>query len=171
MIAYNNQGIKLLPNNAPIPLHDKKYALHKTAWDWPCIALYGPPTYCGVGHFWAAWYFQMRRPDCTFACRSRGTRTSTCIRCTWSRRSRWRRRTDRPSKTRRCYGTALPLSVSAALHLTVSTEATAAKMVGIHFTGFLFISGSNSRSAPSWGTVLLALLHNTSMPTATQFLL
>jgi len=36
MIAYNNQGIKLLPCNAPVPLYYKKYALHKT-WGIPCI--------------------------------------------------------------------------------------------------------------------------------------
>jgi len=26
------------------------------------MALHGPPTYCGAGHFWHAWYFQMRMP-------------------------------------------------------------------------------------------------------------
>jgi len=28
----------------------------------PHMAVYGPPTLCGTGHFWPAWYFQMRRP-------------------------------------------------------------------------------------------------------------
>jgi len=49
MIGYNNQGIKLLPYNAPIPLYDKKYALHKT-WGRPYMvrllnavrAIFGP---------------------------------------------------------------------------------------------------------------------------------
>jgi len=44
-------------------LYDKNCALHKTFWGRPRMALNGPPTYCGVGHFWPAWYFQMRRPD------------------------------------------------------------------------------------------------------------
>jgi len=29
---------------------------------WP---FYGPNTSCGTGHFWPAWYFQMRRPAVT----------------------------------------------------------------------------------------------------------
>src|SRR6218665_75910 len=40
-----------------------------------------------------------------------------------------------------------------------------------HFTDFLFVNASNSRSAPSRETVLLALLHNTSRLTVSQFLL
>src|SRR6218665_2348844 len=32
------------------PLHYRK---------WP---VYGPPTLCGTGHVWPAWYLQMRRP-------------------------------------------------------------------------------------------------------------
>ena len=40
-----------------------------------------------------------------------------------------------------------------------------------HFSDFLFVNASNSRSAPSWETVLLALLHNTSRLTVSQFLL
>ena len=30
--------------------------LHYRTW-----SVYGPPTYCGTGHFWPIWYFQMRR--------------------------------------------------------------------------------------------------------------
>ena len=39
------------------------------------------------------------------------------------------------------------------------------------FTGFLFISTSNSWSALLWETFLLAWLNNTSRPTVSQFLL
>jgi len=50
MIGYNNQGIKVLPYNAPISLYDIKYALHKT-WGQPLVAhllnaaraIFGPP--------------------------------------------------------------------------------------------------------------------------------
>jgi len=38
MIAYNNQGIKLLPYDAPIPLYDPKYSLHKTSVGRPRMA-------------------------------------------------------------------------------------------------------------------------------------
>jgi len=27
---------------------------------WP---VFGPPTDCGMGYFWPAWYLQMRRPE------------------------------------------------------------------------------------------------------------
>src|SRR6218665_857821 len=40
-----------------------------------------------------------------------------------------------------------------------------------YFTDFLFVNASNSRPAPSLETVLLALLHNTSRLTVSQFLL
>jgi len=49
MIGYNNQSIKLSQYKAPISLYDKKYALHKISWGWQCLALFGPPTYCGAG--------------------------------------------------------------------------------------------------------------------------
>ena len=39
------------------------------------------------------------------------------------------------------------------------------------FTGFIFVNESNLRFAPSWETVLVALLHNTSRLTVSQFLL
>jgi len=29
----------------------------------PHVAVYGPPTSYGTGHFWFAWYFQMRKLD------------------------------------------------------------------------------------------------------------
>jgi len=47
-------------------LYDKKYALHKNLLMRPRMAFYGPPTYCGAGHFWLAWNFQMRRPDVSY---------------------------------------------------------------------------------------------------------
>jgi len=53
MADYNNQDIKLLPYNAPIPLYDRQYVLHITSWGRPRMALYGPTTY------WPSWYFQM----------------------------------------------------------------------------------------------------------------
>jgi len=43
MIGYNNQGIKLLPHNAPIPLYDKNmhYIKPEVERAWPA---YSPPT-------------------------------------------------------------------------------------------------------------------------------
>jgi len=53
VIGYNNQGIQLLPHNAPIPSYDKKYALglHKTPWGRLGVALYGLPTHCSAASF------------------------------------------------------------------------------------------------------------------------
>src|SRR6218665_3493616 len=61
MIGY--YSVKLSPYNTHLPLYGQKYALHRTSRDRPRMVLYGPPTYCRAGHFWHAWYFQMRRPD------------------------------------------------------------------------------------------------------------
>jgi len=60
MIGYNNQGIKLLPYNAPIPLCDKKYALHKTWGRLRMARLWLTYLMC-----LPAWDFQMRRPMVT----------------------------------------------------------------------------------------------------------
>jgi len=38
------------------------------------------------------------------------------------------------------------------------------------YTGFPFVSASNSKSAPSWDTILLALLHITSRPALSLYL-
>jgi len=57
MIGYNNQMIKPLPYIMHLYCYTTKRALHKTCWSRPRMALYGPPMYCGAGHFWPACYF------------------------------------------------------------------------------------------------------------------
>jgi len=56
MIDYNNQGFKLLTYNAPIPLYDNKYSLHKNRCRQRMVRLW--PAYLNRrGPFWSAWYF------------------------------------------------------------------------------------------------------------------
>jgi len=59
------------------------------------------------------------------------------------------------------------LNAAAILAVTLQSSPISLLSAETPFIGFLFASASNSKSDPSWETVLLALLHNTSRPTCT----
>src|SRR6218665_1266248 len=77
------RAISGLPSRQTAKRSCPVWPLHYRTWH-----VYGPPTYCGTGHFWPTWYFQMRRPGykCSVVLycnvnQLHGTRSVSCFPC------------------------------------------------------------------------------------------